>query len=198
MKKTVIALSAMLAGAWGYADELSDMRRDIDRLKQEVADLRRLVQGEQHAEPVADPKAGIRRRTEEDRKVYTVEQLREIETLYQSANRDLKNPEAKAALETLIEKYPKANRTGCAVQYMGQMATGEEKERYLNMAIKDFGDCYYGNGVQVGAYARLCLGYHYKEAGKEKEAKTLFDEIKSHYPDAVNHKGRRLVTILPQ
>jgi len=30
---------------------------------------------------------------------------------------------------------------------MGQMSGGEEKEKYLKLAIKDFSDCYYGSGV---------------------------------------------------
>jgi TolA-binding protein len=196
----MVVLSALLAGVCVRADELSDMRKEIDALKLDVAELKRLVQGAegQGAETAADRKAGIRKRTEEDRKAYTDEQLREIETLYQSANRDLKSPDAKAALKNLIEKYPKANRTGCAVQYMGQTSGGEEKEKYLKLAIKEFGDCYYGNGVQVGAYARLYLGYYYKEKGKEKEAAALFDEIRKDYPDAVNHKGKRLAELLPK
>ena len=200
MKKVIVVLSVVLTGAWGYADSLADLRKEVEALKQDVAELKRLVQGAQAAEPAeaADPRAGIRRKTEEDRKTYSVEQLREIETLYQSANKDLKNPEAKAALAALIEKYPKANRTGCAVQYMGQMSTGAEREKYLTLAIKDFGDCYYGNGVQVGAYARFWLGHHYKDAGKGKEAKALFDEIRKDYPDAVDHKGRRLTELLPK
>lgn len=198
MKKVVIVMSVMLAGAWCHADELADMRRDIEALKREVADLRRLAQGEQNAAANTDPKAGLRRRTEEDMKTYTAEQLREIETLYQSANKDLQNPEAKAALEKLIKTYPKANRTGCAVQYMGQMTSGDEQEKYLKLAIAEFGDCYYGSGVQVGAYARLYLGYRYQKEGKEKEAAALFDEIRKDYPEAVNHKGKRLADLLPK
>ena len=169
MKKAIILLSVMLIGVYGYADE-----------------------------PAVDLKAGIKRRTEEDRKTYTMEQLREIEALYQLANKDLKDPGAKEALKALIEKYPKANRTGCAVQYIAQMSTGEDREKYLKLAIKDFSDCFYGNGVQVGAYARYYLGYYYEEKGKEKEAKALFDEIRKDYPNAVNHKGKRLVDILPK
>ena len=200
MKKLVTVLSVLMAGAWGHADELADMRKEIDALKREVAELRSLVQGggESRAEPVVDRKAGIRAKYEEERKTYSQEQLREIEELYQSANKDLKSPAAKTALKDLIEKYPKANRTGCAVQYMGQMSEGDERETYLKLAIRDFGDCFYGNGVQVGAYARFYLGHHYLKAGKEKEAKALFDEIKNDYPDAIDHKGRKLTTLLPK
>jgi len=145
-----------------------------------------------------DRKEGIRRRTAEDRKTYSPEELREIENLYQVANKLWKTPEAKTSLKVLIEKYPKSNRTGCAVQYMGQMSGGEEKEEYLKLAIKDFGDCYYGNGVQVGAYARFYLGYYYLEKGMKKEAQVLFDEIRKDYPDAISHKGKRLVDSLPE
>ncbi|MDD2600238.1 MAG: tetratricopeptide repeat protein [Kiritimatiellae bacterium] len=199
MKRCCLVLAILLSSSWVHADEISDMKKEIDLLKCEVAKLRNIVQGEtaKNATPAIDRKAGIRRKYEEDKKTYSDEQLREIEKLYQSANKNLKSPEAKEALKSLIEKYPKANRTGCAVQYMGQMSSGEEKETYLKLAIKDFGDCYYGSGVQVGAYARLYLAYYYKEIGKEKEAKTLFDEIKNDFPDAVNHKGKLLVNMLP-
>jgi tetratricopeptide (TPR) repeat protein len=199
MKSSIIFLAIVMAGSGLQADDLSDMKQEIEGLRREVAELRSLVQEtrNQGAEQAIDRKAGIRQRTEQDRRTYSDEQLREIEVLYQSANKDLRSPEAKMALKSLIEKYPKANRTGCAVQYMGQMSSGEERERYLKLAIKDFGDCFYGSGVQVGAYARYYLGFHYKETGRVKEAEALFDEIKENYPEAVTHKGKRLVDVLP-
>lgn len=200
MKTLTFVLMALMASSYLHADELSDLKKENESLKREVAELRKQVQSgkSQNTTPATDPKAGIRAKYEEEKKTYSEDQLREIERLYQTANKDLKSPEAKKTLTTLIEKYPKANRTGCAVQYMGQMSTGEEKEKYLRMAIKDFGDCYYGNGVQVGAYARFYLAYYYKEAGKDKEAKVLFDEIRKDYPDAVNHKGKLLIEMLPK
>ena len=201
MKKLVTVLSVLMMGAWGHADELSDLRKEVDALRQEVAELRSLVQGgeqQQQAEPVVDRKAGIRKKYEEDMKTYNQGQLREIETLYQTANKEWRSPVAKAALKDLIAKYAKANRTGCAVLYMGQMSEGDEKEAYLKQAIKDFGDCFYGNGVQVGAYARFHLGYYYQKLGKEKEAKALFDEIRESYPEAIDHKGRKLAALLPK
>ena len=200
MKKLVTVLSVLMMGAWGHADELADMRKEIDALKREVAELRSLVQGDgqPRAEPVVDRKTGIKAKYEEERKTYSQEQLREIEALYQTANKEWNSPVAKAALKDLIARYPKANRTGCAVQYMGQMSEGDERELYLKLAIKDFGDCFYGNGVQVGAYARFHLAYYYQKLGKEKDAKALFDEIKNDYPDAIDHKGRKLTTLLPK
>jgi len=66
------------------------------------------------------------------------------------------------------------------------------------MAVREFGDCYYGSGVQVGAYARFYLGRHYLSKGLTKEAEALFDEIRRDYPDAVNHQGQLLADALPR
>jgi hypothetical protein len=133
-----------------------------------------------------------RERMRKDLEVYSREQLQEIESLYQVANKNWRKQEGKDSLEKLIEKYDKANRTGCALLYLGQMSAGQEKEEYLQKAIEGFNDCYYGDGVQVGAYARYYLAYHYKENGAEEKAKALFDEIASKYPDAIDHQGKLL------
>jgi tetratricopeptide (TPR) repeat protein len=93
----------------------------------------------------------------------------------------------------MISKYDKANRTGCALLYIGQMTKGEERERYLKQAIDGFSDCFYGDGVQVGAYARYYLAYYYKELGDTAKAKALFDEIRKDYPNSITHSGKPLV-----
>jgi len=198
MKRVIGMVSVLLmAGSVLQAQDASELKKENESLKRKLAELEASVT-QNPAQQTIDRKAGIRRKSAEERKIYTQDQRREIETLYQSANKDLKNPEAKAALKSLIEKYPKANRTGCAVQYVAQLSEGQEREDYLKLAIKDFGDCFYGNGVQVGAYARFYLGFYYQKAGKTAEAKALFDEIRKDYPDAINHKGKRLVDLLPK
>jgi len=47
----------------------------------------------------------------------------------------------------------------------------------------------YGNGVQVGAYARYLLALYYKETGDLNRAKKLFTEVVRKYPGSVNHRG---------
>ncbi len=133
-----------------------------------------------------------------DRETYKPDKLKEIERLYQVIGKGLNTPEAEKSLKELLEKYPKANRTGCAVQYLGQASTGEKREAYLKRAIEEFGDCYYGDGVQVGAYARFYLAAHYAKARKWDEASVLLDQIRKNYPDAVNHNGKRLVDLMPK
>ncbi len=136
--------------------------------------------------------AAAQQRAIADKRVYSENQLREIESLYQVANKRGNTPEAMDSLKKLVEKYTKANRTGCAVLYLGQMSVGEKKETYLKQAIRDFGDCYYGDGVQVGAFARFCLANYYREQGKEESAIALFDEIRNNYPNAITHQGKSL------
>ena len=133
-----------------------------------------------------------RNRMRKDRSVYSGEQLREIEDLYQVANRKWRSQEGKDSLKRLIARYDKANRTGCALLYLGQMTKGSEQLDYLNQAIAKHGGCYYGNGVNVGAYARFYRAMRYKKEGKEKEATKLFGEILTRYPNAIYHKGKLL------
>ncbi len=135
-------------------------------------------------------------RMRKDLKIYSQAELREIESLYQVANSKWRTQQGKESLELLVKKFDRANRTGCAILYLAQMNNGEEREEYLEEAIDDFGDCYYGNGVQVGAYARFLLAYHYSEAGEEDDAEELLEEIKEDYPDAVSHKGELLVDLI--
>jgi len=141
-----------------------------------------------------DQKNKARERMRKDLKVYSKDELRAIESLYQVANKNWKTDKAKgkASLLKMVSKYDKANRTGCALLYIGQMTQGEERESYLKQAIEGYSDCFYGDGVQVGAYARYYLAYYYKDAGDKKKAKALFDEIRKDYPNAITHSGKSL------
>ena len=139
-----------------------------------------------------------KQRMRQDLQKHTPEQLREAEALYQVANKNWRTPEAEQSLEQMVAKYPNVNRTGCAVLYLAQYSRGEEQERLLKEAIEKYGDCFYGNGVQVGAYARLLLGGYYQQNGKEDLAKQQFDELRTKFPDAIGHRGESLVAKLPK
>ena len=138
-----------------------------------------------------------RERMHRDVQAFSDLQRREIELLYQVANKKWQTQEARDSLKTLVEKYKKANRTGCAVLYLGQMSQGDEQIAYLKQAIADYSDCFYGDGVQVGAFARFLLAQVYLKSGNASMAKTLFDEIRNDYPDSVDHRGNSLVAQLP-
>ena len=55
--------------------------------------------------------------------------------------------------------------------------------------IAKYSDCWYGNGAQVGALARLVLAGSYLSRGESAGAQKLFDEINRDYPGAITHQG---------
>ncbi len=127
-----------------------------------------------------------------DRNLLSGDELRELESLYQSANRDLRSPDAKAKLNEVVRKFPASNRAGCAVIYLAQMSEGPEREGYLRSAIAKYGNSWYGDGVQVGALARAQLAVFYANTGRPDEARKLAEELRSQFPGAVDHSGNRL------
>lgn len=129
----------------------------------------------------------------QDRQKYSPQQLNEAEQLYQVANRHWGTLEASNSLQEMIQKYPDIDRTGCAVLYVAQMSQGEDRAQYLQDCIDKYNDCFYGDGVQVGVYARFLLAEDCRKSGEMAKAKTLLDEIKTRYPDAVDHSGNLLV-----
>ena len=137
-------------------------------------------------------------RTAQDSGKYTPAQLNNAEQLYQVANQKWGTPEAKESLQTMIQKFPDINRTGCAVLYLAQMSQGDERAQHLQDCIDKYNDCFYGDGVQVGAYARFLLAKDYKSQGDTSKAKALFNEIKANYAGAIDHNANLLVDILPE
>ena len=202
---SVMMIALASSGISLIADEskgVLELKEKVKSLEARVAKLEEIISSgenkDQSPRNSSDLRERVKKRFEQDQSTYSKEELMAIERLYQVANKEWNSPEAKVCLKALIEKYPKANRTGCALQYLGQMASGEEKEKYLKQAIKDFSDCYYGSGVQVGAYARLYLADYYQKNGKKDEASALYEEIRKNYTDAINHKGRLLKDIIPK
>jgi len=177
-----------------------ELEKRVAELEQEVAALKAelapILAEAKAKEIVAEQRAAAKQRMRKDAEIYSRDELKEIESLYQVANKQWRTEEGKDSLKQLIEKYDKANRTGCALLYLGQMSKGKEREEYLKQAIDGFSDCFYGNGVQVGAYARYYLAYHYKEAGEKEKSDQLFAELKTQYPNAINHKGKLLSDII--
>jgi hypothetical protein len=141
-------------------------------------------------------RARAQERMRQDLSIYSRDELRALEELYQSANRDLRAPGAKAILERVVKEYPKSNRAGSAVLYLAQMSSAAEREAYLKTAINDHGDTWYGNGVQVGAFARAQLALFYAANDKMSDAKALAKEVEERFPGAVDHGGRPLADML--
>ena len=199
MKRMIIAV-VLLTSFVDRAD--TNLEARVVELEKEVAELKTelapVLAEAKAKENVAAQRAKARERMRKDAEIYSPDELKEIEKLYQVANRQWRTEEGKESLKELIKKYDKANRTGCALLYLGQMSKGEERENYLKQAIDHFSDCFYGDGVQVGAYARFYLAYYYKDSGEKDKADKLFAELKTQYPDAIDHKGRLLRDLINQ
>ena len=197
MKRIFIAI--MLATACAVHAN-PNLEKRVAELEKEVAELKEalapVMAEAKTKEIVSQQRAQAKQRMRKDTKIYSKDELREIESLYQVANKQWRTQEGKDSLKQLIEKYDKANRTGCALLYLGQMSKGEEREEYLKEAIEDFSDCFYGDGVQVGAYARYYLAYHYEESGEQDKAEQLFVELEKQYPNAIDHKGKLLSDLI--
>lgn len=186
-----------------------DKDAQIAELSERVAALEaRLAELEEQAMPLIEQarsemrrekaQAAARARMRQDRGKYSPEVLGEVEQLYQTANKDWRSPAAVAALEKLVSEYPDLNRTGCATMYLGQMTQGPERVDYLTRAMTDFSDCYYGDGVNVGAYATYYLACHHLQEGNREDAQKLIDKINTDYPDAIDHHGRALTDLLKE
>ena len=150
----------------------------------------------QDAPTIETLRARAQERMRQDLAIYSREDLRALEALYQSANRDLKAHEAKDALQRVVKEYPKSNRAGSAILYLAQLSSGSEREAYLKTAIKDHSDTWYGDGAQVGALARAQLASCYAAPDKVSDAKKLAKEVVERFPGAVDHRGQPLVTQL--
>jgi hypothetical protein len=199
MKKIALLFFVLVTGSVSVGaddQEIQSLRKQVEELTERVTKLERALASSadktQTELRVEKQRIKARERMAKDREVYSQIQLREIESLYQVANQKWRSEEGKNSLMDLIKKYDKANRTGCALLYLGQMSDGTEKEEYLNKAIADFSDCWYGDGVQVGAYARLVLAQYCRNSKQPEKAEKLLREVERLFPEAIDHKGQVL------
>jgi hypothetical protein len=195
------ALSASTpARAQTNADEIARLNLRVAQLEKQVQEISSFLEplrGQQAT--IASRRQALKGKLEarfaQDREKYTPEQVLEGESLFHVISQKPGTPEASESFQTLIKKYPEMNRTGCAVLYIAQRSQGEERTKYLQECIDKYNDCVYGDGVQVGAYARFLLARDYLKTGDDKKAAALSGEIKSKYPEAVDHAGSLLLDI---
>ena len=210
-KQSVAAFGLVLAMAMVAAGCNVTREKDTQEAKQLKAQVAALEKRMSEMEKLLPPKGQVEqeerqrayrerfdRRRELDRKKYTQEQMTEAEAIYIQAvsSSNWGSPEHLKALKQLLEKFPEANRTGCALLDWGESAPGPESVKYFEDCIHQHNDCYYGDGVQVGAYARLSLANYYNRTGENQKAVALFKEIKDNYSDSIDHCGRLLIDLI--
>ena len=175
---------------------VAQLNERVDRLEKQVQELSELVEPMKEQRAIDTRRKALREKFQKkmsaDAAKYTSEQLRDAESLYQVANQKWGTPEAMESLRMMIQKYPDINRTGCATLYVAQKSSGEERAKFLQDCIEKFGDCMYGDGVQVGAYARFLLQGDCEREGDRAKAEALRNELQTQFPDAVDHSGQLL------
>lgn len=194
-------LSGMLAGVSALAqsggDETAQLKQRVEQLEKQVQEITQIIEPLKAQLAAENRRKAFRERFDkkmaEDRAKYTMEQLREAEQLYQVANQKWGTPEASESLQSMIKKFPDINRTGCALLYVAQRSEGDERVSYLKQCIEKFNGCFYGDGVQVGAYARFLLADYFSGKGEQEKAAALYAELKTQYADAIDHSGKLLL-----
>lgn len=194
MKKLwmILGIACLCTGLFAetQGEKLARLEKKIDQLEKAVQPL--LAQ-QKKQEITQEQQKEARKRMGKDSGNYSREQLREIEQMYQ-AWRKVPETERIASLKALAAKYPKSNRAGCAWLYAARWEKpGKTQIEDLKRAIDEFGDCRYGDGVQVGAYARFALGKLLEKDGKKEEAQKYFSELKTSFPNAIDHSGNLLI-----
>jgi hypothetical protein len=194
----LVATSPVLAQT--SSSEVEQLKQRVAQLEKQVAEISKVIEPLKAQQAAEIRRQALREKFEkkaaQDQAKYTQEQLREAEQLYQVANRKWGTPEANESLDTMLKKYPDINRTGCALLYVAQRSQGDEREKYLKQCIEKHNDCFYGDGAQVGAMARLMLAEDYRTKGEQEKAAALYTELKTKFADAVDHGGNLLVDSL--
>ncbi len=147
-----------------------------------------LTPAEQKAVQENRKKAQIRIR--EDEKYYTDQERREIGELYKAWNNTPKLNERKTIAQKMLRRYPKSNWTGCIMVVYSNINSKYEEIRLLKQTVRDYNDCFYGNGTQVGAEARRRLVKCLNRVGKKEEAEKYLRELKESYPTATGFNGK--------
>ncbi len=184
-------LALLRAPSWQHANELygGDLGRIVSTFDQEVGI-------NPHAETLAGLRLRARERMARDKALFSAAEMAEIESLYKRGT--MKTEDGRRAYTELVQRFPRSNRAGCAALYLARTATGTERLTKIEQAITDFNDTWYGDGTNVGAYARTLLAIQLAEAGRSADARRLATEVASNSPDAIDHRGASLVADLRQ
>ena len=197
----VLAMALVSAGCVVTGNqEVEQLKAKNAALEERISEMEKILQPLQtQAEQQARQRAyreRFDRRRELDLKKYTREQLTEAENMYAAAESKWNSPEYSESVKQMVQKFPDANRAGCLLLEFAQNTTGPDSEKCFKDCIEKYNDCYYGDGVQVGAFARFWLADHYSKTNENEKAAALYKEIKDNYSDAIDHNGQLLITLI--
>lgn len=129
----------------------------------------------------------------EDKRKIGMEKFKLGERLEDDANKcfmDKRHDEGVNVCREIVKSLPVSNRAGCAMLYIGQFSDDREA---LENAVKSYSGCWYGDGVNVGAYSRFLLARMHLKEGNVNKHEEYMNWIKSNNINAINHRGHRLI-----
>jgi len=104
--------------------------------------------------------------------------------------------QAEALWLQLRDNYPDDNRVGCGALYLARMyhRSGQNSKAadMYRITIRSYYDHRYGDGTQVGPYAKYQYSLLLESWGRKSEARALLQSIVRDDADALNHAGQRL------
>ena len=169
---------------------------DLDALEAKVKKLESQVKILLDAKKINDASKNERTkalyRILRDGDLYTKNELREAEIILRFIENNPNDESNIKKINILRKKFPRANQTGCALITWALSQEKETKEKILLEVIENHSDCYFSDGVSVGAYSRLYLALHYRSINKIEQSMLLVNEIKLSFPYAIDHDGRTL------
>ncbi len=186
--KRFVALLLILFSCGLMADEFPDEETD----KQDKQDNKPSAE---QLQLIKEARERAKLRAQKDERYYSKAEQQAIEELYQSWSK-AKGSDQKNIAQAMQKKYPEANRTGCVMYTQALRSTGKERISRLRQVIKNYDDCYFYSGVQVGAIARYRLGVILLKEGKKSEAEKYFNELRLSYKDAINVKGVLFIDLI--
>lgn len=159
----------------------------IAELEKKVADLEAKLQAKSRLEQLrenATRRAHARANADGGR--FSAAQLSEIESLYQTARKTESVGALAQGFQPLFDRFPAANRTGCAVLLLARMKLGAERDVLLRKAVRDHSDAYFLDATSVGAVARLMLVQDSIAAGRVAEAERWRHEIRASFAEELD------------
>ena len=189
----LLTLFVAIAAPQAHQTSANQIRALEARIEALEKKLNPLLEQQKHLKQARKEPTRARQRILADNDRYSREELLTIEKLYNKAALDWTTPEAKQIIQTLQNRFPKANRTGCALLRHALQLTNDEKIDQLQTLIQHYSSCYFPDGVHVGSFARLTLSLVYRKAGNSTDAEKQIDLLRQIHPHAIDHQGRLLL-----
>ncbi|MEW5854106.1 MAG: hypothetical protein AB2A00_35350 [Myxococcota bacterium] len=153
-------------------------------------------------EPAPKPTGRFAEQTEADRKRLGDAAFLEMDDLWTRGRRPRSSPEAMAALEELLEKFPDTYRAGCAAYELGQhhlkngrkavLERMEAAQPLLERARDRYRESRCDSDVAAANMASLALALEVYRLQDRRRAMAVLDELAALPPTETDHLGKPL------